>query len=678
MRESSTISEDSHPIEVFPRFKPIRVRDITTSSKLSVFPVIHNSLLTTDSLLQTLNSEKFDNILIEAPNELRNLFIEAIDRFPTPTVIHEGFDTHIPVSDQYSSFLIYFGEPHYSTIDFALNHQIPFSLIDQYVEEDETNPISVSPYSLVFLEWETIFEKLNLERHNESLHFSRSMKMAKKIQLAFEGSGENILVVVGLAHVPVILSYLKQNITIETDVNLEKIIKPIFQSKFDRSFIPSTQKNFNPRPSNFNERDLENSDNSPHPFSDRVWQLSDVSNTTLYLKTYDFPYMILRYYQHYQFSNQKFNFLENLRESFIIAESRYKENYPEKISVAAYLRLFQYLRNLQRTYGQVFPDLMTILLATKGCTNDDYTFELYKLLTLSEIPNTNALNSEISFVPSSEQQNLIKMTFRRRIPKRLLKKMAEEKVDPFDFASIPLEKYPGQWAEIWDKFSPYSTVSYPPEDIYIENYFHLLRKKALDIIREEKSSVKEFKTSLEDGIDWRETTRKMYEHKIYVKKIPNLNIQVGALIVAFYQKRPEDATYTTMLYAEHELESDLGVVSTVPGETFVGPGITRIKIAGLVSVYPPTGIGYSIPDIRDDFISSLLLTGMNMSISPLVVLVSPRPPTSSQKYLVESEGFTLIYLPLKGLNQRSFHRLRTMHLLAHPDLREVAREFIGF
>ena len=65
----------------------------------------------------------------------------------------------------------------------------------------------------------------------------------------------------------------------------------------------------------------------------------------------------------------------------------------------------------------------------------------------------------------------------------------------------------------------------------MERYFRFLEKKLTEVLREEKSQSAQFDTSLEDGIDWRQTISHYHEGKLYVKKYPRNVPPIGALIV---------------------------------------------------------------------------------------------------------------------------------------------------
>ena len=70
--------------------------------------------------------------------------------------------------------------------------------------------------------------------------------------------------------------------------------------------------------------------------------------------------------------------------------------------------------------------------------------------------------------------------------------------------------------------NPFSICSYPPEDVLIEKFGNFLKKKGHQLLVEEAAKTVPFSTSLEDGIDTKETIRHWHEKKLFVKTAANL------------------------------------------------------------------------------------------------------------------------------------------------------------
>ena len=146
------------------------------------------------------------------------------------------------------------------------------------------------------------------------------------------------------------------------------------------------------------------------------------------------------------------------------------------------------------------------------------------------------------------------------------------------------EKIPGEWAS---ELNGTSICSYPPEDLVVEDYGRFLKKKGKSILSEERARVEPFTTSLLDGIDLRETIRKWYEHRIYVRQYQKIQGEVGSVIVIFDEDRDGRYNYLTTWLGEHQNESDMAFYSTFPFDNIVGPGIGRAEYGGLLMTLPP-------------------------------------------------------------------------------------------
>jgi len=474
--------------------------------------------------------------------------------------------------------------------------------------------------------------------------------MAVEIDRILENGGDHALVC-GIAHVPVIIRYLEQKRgtpSFSFHDRVEKMIEELLQSPLDESLLLVDV---------------------------GQWELADIDKRSLYVVMGDLPYFVQKF-----LDEENFSYIRNLSDLYLESHTAYKTKFDDAISPSTFKRLFQYLRNLSYIRGLLIPSMIDILTTANAMVDGDYSFEVYRLMTsYLYLPSEyNRLEKKVQVQPDESLKKSIKFTFKVRMPRPILKRRRkDEEEDPFQ-DPIPSELYPGHWEEIWEKYSPYSTVSYPPEDKYIENYFAFLRKRAQEILAEERAVTEKFSTSLEDGIAWHETLRNWHEKQIYVKRIPRTVPEIGALVVQFQEEEEEEYDHHSTLYAEHDKESDISLVSTEPGDEIIGPGITRIKIAGVISVFPPLHYAVPVPYGSDDLKTKLLYSAVNMASSEIIVLVSPRPPTAAHRYFVTSSGFRLLYIPIQQLTKASLHRLRTMHLLAHPDIREIARQYIGF
>jgi hypothetical protein len=255
---------------------------------------------------------------------------------------------------------------------------------------------------------------------------------------------------------------------------------------------------------------------------------------------------------------------------------------------------------------------------------------------------------------------------------------------PWLLESIPLkkrpkEKKPGEWEKVWKQGM--GLVSYPPEDIVIENYFNYLRKKAKKILEEGFTRSVEFKGSIMDGIDIKETIRNLHLDKIFVKEQIPVKGDIGTVVIIFderddYIKYPFQITW----YAEHEQESDLAFYSTSYDEKLVGPGISKAEYGGLLSVFPPRGIFEVWSDPRLDKARNrqerLLMAGIMYADKKYILYVAPKPPRNYFYSLAERMGHHIMFIPLTDLSQNMLKRIRTFHMLSDRRLRSIANRYI--
>ncbi len=218
-------------------------------------------------------------------------------------------------------------------------------------------------------------------------------------------------------------------------------------------------------------------------------------------------------------------------------------------------------------------------------------------------------------------RNTRKIRLRRRLPK------PKQQLRSLGLKPRKKEKFPGEWAK---QIDGNAICSYPPEDIVVEGFGHLLQRKAKSILSEERVRVEPFTTSVLDGIDLRETIRHWHESKIYVRQFDKIAGEVGSVVVIFDEDRDERYPYLTTWRGEHSNESDMAFYSTDPFGNMVGPGIGRAEYGGFLMSLPPRRMLDVWNDPDYEFALNkperLLLAGLDYSIHRHVVYVAARPP----------------------------------------------------
>lgn len=335
--------------------------------------------------------------------------------------------------------------------------------------------------------------------------------------------------------------------------------------------------------------------------------------------------------------------------------------------------LMKFVRNYSLIYNQLMPDLFQILTAAKGCVEHNYAYEVWLLATeypyLKNIDNLPELDLSIDEIWGRS--------------KHIRFQLREQGRKGFDFHARNRNK--GKYR--FDPPGPFTICSYPPEDIAVENFGEFLQKKGTQLYSEEGAQTIPFSTSLEDGVDTKETIRHWSERKLYVKVRGKPPAGVGSVCVIFdedspSEDRPEGEKYpwrTTWL-GEHDQESDMSFYATPIGENVVGPGITRCEYGGFLMSYPPRRMYdiWSDPDysICKNKPEALLMAGIDYAVKPVIVYVAAKPPPKHLKSFARKFGKKIIYIPIGQLSPVTLKKIRTFHVLDGHDKREIADDYI--
>ena len=345
-------------------------------------------------------------------------------------------------------------------------------------------------------------------------------------------------------------------------------------------------------------------------------------------------------------------------------------------------RYFQYVRNLTLLEHRLKPDLYTLVLAAKQMAGDEFAL---KLLETAKTYRYQILPSALDTRPRvfmgigelQDQDGEI-----HRAVNRL-------QGAPLVWRSITLQPQPPtpkkqSWAHQWN---PNRQCSWPPEDHRIESFAAHVRQQSRNVLGADLARVERFNTSLEDGIDLRETLRQWAiapqrsVRDIHVKVAPPAKGTIEALV--FFFEVPADPaifSWQTTWYAEHQEESTLSFYATPFAANMIGPGIGEACYGGALFLFPPR----LIPDIWEnpalDFATSLeerLLAGACAhSREPYVAIVSPVPLKSAWRNIAHRFGRKLVPIPLHRFSGQTIARLRRFHVLNGHDIRSYAARFI--
>ncbi len=335
--------------------------------------------------------------------------------------------------------------------------------------------------------------------------------------------------------------------------------------------------------------------------------------------------------------------------------------------------IMKFARNYALINEQLMPDLFQILASAKGCVDHNYAYEVWDLAT--EYPHRKNIDSlyELHLTPEDIWGHSKKILFHMRQQSRKSPFSHRHRKDRSSFRFSP----PGS----------FNICSYPPEDVIVERFGEFLKKKGTQLLTEEGARSVPFISSLEDGIDTRETLRHWTEGKLYVKMRGRPSGTVGSVVVIFDEDKPsEDKPYVekypwkTTWLGEHQQESDMAFYATSLSTQVVGPGISRCEYGGFMMSYPPRRLFdiWSDPDYQECRTKAelLLMAAIDYAVKPLVVYVAASPPRSIYKSFANQFGKKLVYLPITQLSPITLNKLRVFHVLDGHDKRSIADEYI--
>lgn len=333
----------------------------------------------------------------------------------------------------------------------------------------------------------------------------------------------------------------------------------------------------------------------------------------------------------------------------------------------------KFVRNYAHIHNRLMPNLFEILSAAKGCVDHNFAYEVWLLATSyafrQNIDNLQEENPSIEEIWGNSK--LIRFHLKQRQRKGL--SFQKRKKD------IPNTRFSPP--------SPFSICSYPPEDIVIENFGDFLKRKGTLLLSEETGRTLPFTTSLEDGIDIRETIRHFYEQKLYVRMKGRNVGGVGSVVIIFDEDaQNEDSLFQekypwkTTWHGEHNQESDMAFYATDMFQKVVGPGISRCNYGGFLMSYPPRRL-YDVwadPDYYScqSKAEVLLMSAIDYALKPNIVYVAEKPPRSKIKSFANRFGKKIIYIPIGGLSPILLNKIRVFHVLDGYDKREIAGDYI--
>ncbi len=350
------------------------------------------------------------------------------------------------------------------------------------------------------------------------------------------------------------------------------------------------------------------------------------------------------------------------------AARRYAKEQRTEVPRRAFEVLRRFSRNLALVRGVLTPAFYELIVAARAAVDDDFAWYVYDLGAEWPWQESPPSLPEVRLCGEDLFLDGKKVRFRRRLPgKAVLRRLP--------LRARPKEKTKGEWSK--QRFGA-SICSHPPEDLVIESYGNRLRRRALRALSEDARRVVPFTTSLLDGLDVRETLRRVADGRLYVYEEPRIRGGVSSVVVIF-DELEDDYPWRTTWLGEHGQESDMAFYATGLGTDAVGPGISRCHYGGFLMTMPPGRLAdvWTDPDYAGaNGPETLLLAAIDYSTEPRVVYVAKKPPRTALRRWAARRGRPIVYLPIGNFSSVTLKRLRRFHVLANRAVRTYASDFI--
>ncbi len=610
------------------------MKDIFTIQKGNVHavPIIHYNMEMAAQVHLAFEQVKPDCVAVEFAETMQLQLLHAASRLPDISVVISYNQQHSPI--------YYLSEPcdaSFEALRCALENQVPAFCIDLDVDYyPEIKDRLPDPYAIQRIgleEYYKVYQKVVLSKgiHKTEQDKQRELYMAKRLK-ELSLSYDRILFIGGMSHLESVLDKVDLN----TFPKLEHASRDVIE------LCTLTE------------------DSVREVLSESAWTSSLYEEMRGDYINGDHP--------NFPPDRQKLIYLL-FKEAALLYEDEEGIEFP-----GYHMRnLMKFSRNYALITNQLMPDLFQILTAAKGCVEHNYAYQVWELATeypfYKNVDNLPELDLSIEDVWGHTKH----IRFHLKQPGRKSFEFRSKGKDKESFRFEP----PG----------PFSICSYPPEDLVVEDFGLFLQKKGTQIYSEEGTQTVPFTTSLEDGIDTRETIRHWSEKQLYVKKRGKPPGGVGSICVIFDEDNPNDERafeekypWRTTWLGEHDQESDMSFYATRMGDNLVGPGISRCEYGGFIMSYPPRRMFdiWQDPDYSECRSKSevLLMAAIDYAIKSIVVYVAAKPPRSRFKNFAKRFGKKIVYIPIGQLSPITLRKIRTFHVLDGHDKRGIADEYI--
>ncbi|MEK7485785.1 MAG: hypothetical protein AABZ60_15800, partial [Planctomycetota bacterium] len=402
-----------------------------------------------------------------------------------------------------------------------------------------------------------------------------------------------------------------------------------------------------------------------------------IQSESLYFLNGEIPYLTYLYERsRYSLTLEEYDQTDGIKELLVETRNEFVKENPEEtyfLGAGNLQVLIKFVRNLCLQQNRLTPGMYDLIVGAKGVGGDSFAHKLIEMAKFYPYLDPTAELPQLPLTPRGarlpDTGEETKLTNRLEGPPIVWKNIKLERK--------PSKKKRAKWAHQWGQ----GQCSWPDEDEKIENFTAYVRKKAMNLLGEDLIRVEKFQTSLKDGLDLRETLRNWHKQEIYVKEIPVVKGEIGAVIFIF-EEDPEGTKYPWKItwLAEHDNESTLCFYATDYKKDIIGPGIGRAKYGGSMFLFPPLQISdiFLDPKFKQarNSMEHLVAAAIYYSRNQYLAYVSHRKPTLWMKREAAKANKHLIYIPLASFGQLTLRKLRTFHVLNGQHIRSYARDYI--
>ncbi len=380
--------------------------------------------------------------------------------------------------------------------------------------------------------------------------------------------------------------------------------------------------------------------------------------------------------------DQETEFPPNRHEQIISLMKEAIEYYARQTrqEIPEYVRLTwaKFLRKWLKAKKMILPDLFHLVISARASMDEDLAYHAHEFLSGYAWENDPNDPAAVQLDEDSLHYYGHTITLHKRL--RSLFKGPNRR---YRLKAVNSRKWKDHLKEKWETSDPdeIDICSFPPEDVLIEKWGESLAKHATHLMQTSQSHTEPFVADIGGGVDVRETLRRFYENRIYVKSHEEGSLEFGSVVIIFDEDPGRDKFPFEMTWlGEHSQESGMAFYSTPPGRDVVGPGISRMEHGGFVLSYPPLRMYDVWKDPTFTFAPTrherLLVAGIAYSEKPGIVYAARKPPAARWKKLAKSMGRRLVYIPLGSLNPIHVSKMRTFHMLKNKGVRNYANEYL--